>query len=588
MACSYSLLFPCEDCAAEPSSSPASMGEEAPAGADRGRGGDMLVNGIRGVKEWGSTPVEKAVDKYLAKLPAKLKRKFLTTVRIGLEDHIGKDAEIMVGSACSGSDIGFICTEVVVTKVCGLLGIDYKPKHVFACEVHLQKQAFLRTQFHPQYLFANVSDLKNKKAFDVISEQQVYIPMVLVFKAGFSCKSRTTLSSKAPKHLDCVQRNDPDAETAVTFDGVRGYVERARPAIVILENVQGLASKSSADADSDADFVVKSMLALGYWCKMFQFDCEHFGSCATRVRLYFVAVLIDQDLRMVTELAPQFDWLPGFFESMSIGPFDADNFILTDNEQFAYCENMCPFADIPSTKAARKDEAWQREHCDYFREHGIAWPPEITAQGTDFMEISPNNFYMRGSLLPRAAELLYYLHIRFPYTGQQIEFVDVAPTMARVVQHLSDGTSPWKTIASTITGGSFMCVRFSNGDSTFVRPLCAVEYFSLIGWDPRYFKPITETEAIIKNLSGNAFSAFAIMPTLMLAFAALGVKVGAATEIRDAIVKSYAPVVTPDCYDSDEGSDSPTGRFRRQPNGQYPSNAAERVALTAAAAAAET
>ena len=60
----------------------------------------------------------------------------------------------------------------------------------------------------------------------------------------------------------------------------------------------------------------------------------------------------------------------------------------------------------------------------------------------------------------------------------------------------------------------------------------------------------------MKNLSGNAFSAFAIMPTLMVGLAALGVKVGACTEIRDAIVRHNLPAPTTD-EDDDAQSVSP-------------------------------
>ena len=56
-----------------------------------------------------------------------------------------------------------------------------------------------------------------------------------------------------------------------------------------------------------------------------------------------------------------------------------------------------------------------------------------------------------------------------------------------------------------------------------VRPLLGIEVFQLIGWDFSYFTwPVQGTDALLRNMGGNAFSGFALMPMLMAGFAGLG------------------------------------------------------------------
>ena len=58
------------------------------------------------------------------------------------------------------------------------------------------------------------------------------------FIAGFVCKSVSTENNDRGNNRTCIA--DATGLTGRTFDGVRRYVERFRPKLVICENVMGL------------------------------------------------------------------------------------------------------------------------------------------------------------------------------------------------------------------------------------------------------------------------------------------------------------------------------------------------------------
>ena len=129
-------------------------------------------------------------------------------------------------------------------------------------------------------------------------------------------------------------------------------------------------------------------------------------------------------------------------------------------------------------------------------------------------------FYRMG-LGERAAELAWYLHVKFPMEADgECEWVDVNPTLGRVCH----SGRPWRRISPTMTGASQMMIRFVVNGRIVLRPQTGTESFALMGWHASYFRPTcVKTEGLLKNLAGNAYSAFAISPMLMLAFAGHGV-----------------------------------------------------------------
>ena len=123
-------------------------------------------------------------------------------------------------------------------------------------------------------------------------------------------------------------------------------------------------------------------------------------------------------------------------------------------------------------------------------------------------------FYRMG-LGDRAAELLVFLHLRYPMDQDaEIEWVDVNPSLGRCTH----SGKPWRHVCPTMTGASQMSVRYVKGNEIILRPQSGLESFALMGWHITYFAPLCcWTESLLKNMAGNAFSGFAITPMLMLA-----------------------------------------------------------------------
>ncbi len=161
---------------------------------------------------------------------------------------------------------------------------------------------------------------------------------------------------------------------------------------------------------------------------------------------------------------------------------------------------------------------WQDDHCERFRLRGLAWPVDFDAVANE-----ADLTFIRGSLSDRAAESLFYMHKSFPHTDKsEPEFGDVNVSLPRLVP--DEEKSPWKQMCPTMVGSAHMCVRYVNSTSgnIAVRPITPIEAFELIGWaecDLHLPVPIRGSTAI--NMAGNAFSAFAVVPALVLLFTGL-------------------------------------------------------------------
>ena len=90
-------------------------------------------------------------------------------------------------------------------------------QHEFCCELHEGKRQFLAQQFEPRYIFQDARELASCRAVDAKSGMPVQAPDVDWLMGGVSCKSRTPLSSRAQKTLNCIARGDLSTETALTL-----------------------------------------------------------------------------------------------------------------------------------------------------------------------------------------------------------------------------------------------------------------------------------------------------------------------------------------------------------------------------------
>jgi site-specific DNA-cytosine methylase len=435
---------------------------------------------------------------------------------------------VSYASACSGTDIAAICLEVFLNKTAEVLGLAVPLTHVYACEKNPLKQDFLRSQFSTSYMFGDVVDLGRQRSLDLLSNTEVLLPWSLVFTAGFSCKSRAQCSSRRVQNVNCLQQKDPEAETSVTYEGVKASLVRSRPLIFLLENVTALLEKTSPEHVSDADFIINDLQAFGYYVKLFRVDSENYGSRAVRARLYFIGWLVhrecdlSQQPALLNKLDTETRLAESIWQSIVIPPLPTEMFLIMDPAELESAIDLT-MEPAQKSKNGKKDPQWEGEHCAAFRTQGIPWPPQFgsASMAADWAS-SGTIFSDKGLNHERRVELLYFLHKSFPYPGHGVEYVDVNQSLGRSVG--TDFASPWRPSCPTMTGQSAMCVRYKLAEQLVVRPVSGVEAMQMAGWDMRYYKePIVASEAVLAEMAGNAFSGFAALPAIMVAFSVFGV-----------------------------------------------------------------
>jgi hypothetical protein len=94
---------------------------------------------------------------------------------------------------------------------------------LFSCNLHVPdviafQFKLLKTNFKPKRLFGDVADLGRRMATNILTGDESYVPWSALFTAGFSSKSRTSMSSKAAKNVNCLQNQDPETTSATLGD----------------------------------------------------------------------------------------------------------------------------------------------------------------------------------------------------------------------------------------------------------------------------------------------------------------------------------------------------------------------------------
>ena len=133
MICCYYLFASCEDVPVSASAGPWA----AKISAVAAESGSVASQKAASDRAQADTPLSTAVGMYYERMPSSAKRRHLMLARDGIQKGIESTDDhnfIGVASACSGTDIGVICLEVVLAMICGLVGISARVAHVFACE----------------------------------------------------------------------------------------------------------------------------------------------------------------------------------------------------------------------------------------------------------------------------------------------------------------------------------------------------------------------------------------------------------------------------------------------------------------------
>jgi hypothetical protein len=155
------------------------------------------------------------------------------------------ETQLSFGTACSGTDSP-VFVIAALRDLFGKSGVPIHMHHAFSCECDERKQKWIQASC-PQLttLFGDITQLCQRTALNVMSNELEPVPDVTIFIAGFSCKDVSNLNPNQSGHGGYVSH--ADGTTGITFDGVLGYVLLHNPKFIILENVMGLATSNNGD-----------------------------------------------------------------------------------------------------------------------------------------------------------------------------------------------------------------------------------------------------------------------------------------------------------------------------------------------------
>ena len=237
--------------------------------------------------------VSEAMLLWHKQLPPKLHVLYLKTLK-----QLAKAApELAVGSACSGSDIYWKVSEMLVDFLGTEHGVHLNFKHAMAAENDEKKISFLRSQFPLlRVLLQDVSDLNKPRPPNRVNHKPCFVPHLDGFIAGFSCASRAKVNCKRGQFKDCLQKQQ-SCSTNDTFEPIALCIMKTRPRFFLLENVEGITEKSKDEEMSDCDWICSQMRAEGFWCEPFVIEAQDYGSVPVRKRVYIMGVLLTEDTK---------------------------------------------------------------------------------------------------------------------------------------------------------------------------------------------------------------------------------------------------------------------------------------------------
>ncbi|KZO91677.1 hypothetical protein CALVIDRAFT_567992 [Calocera viscosa TUFC12733] len=177
-----------------------------------------------------------------------------------------------VATMCSGTESPLLALKMLDDACFSQHGIRLRTNHIFSCEIVDYKQAYIERNFQPKILFRDVCELGNEMASTAYGSQKKVPLECNILIAGTSCVDYSTLNNKQQKITD-------NGESGRTFRGMMGYVRRARPEIIILENV----------CKAPWEQIVKYFQDEGYAATFSRFDTKDFYIPHTRNRVYLIA-----------------------------------------------------------------------------------------------------------------------------------------------------------------------------------------------------------------------------------------------------------------------------------------------------------
>jgi len=346
-------------------------------------------------------------------------------------------AAFKVGSDCSGSD--------AVWEALGHLTARWDS--MLRCHCHFQKEfcsehpgkegntprSFLFLNSKPRVMFRDMCDRKST-GFCSISHGRVAVPRVDLYSAGWVCRddSNARFVNRRPV---TVSLSDSAGDSTRTLHSSMDYIRSARPSIAILENT---VKKSNIRVAVTLLHQIPR-----YAVVVFKANSRSFNTCASRPRMYIVAINLDS----ITITTPLSTWA-SILSSMSSGMPTAEmkNCLLPDDHP-----HVRQF--LQELKGALVDRGWgkckklhERSRQAFYRKYDVRLPG---VQGLRETILSMPGHKDLSVLTPRQLDI-YGLHLQAAkiVLGTRLEkhdmVIDVTNNITLAAcKHLGrSGTSP--------------------------------------------------------------------------------------------------------------------------------------------------
>ncbi|KAG8925515.1 hypothetical protein FRC02_009614 [Tulasnella sp. 418] len=396
--------------------------------------------------------------------------------------------KLRVATMCSGTESPLLALDLICRTLKRDHGVKLDIEHVFSCEIVPWKQAYIERNFHPPILFRDVTELGQEEATTAYGAKAVVPLNVDVLIAGTSCVDYSTLNNNK-------QDIEAKGESGETFRGMMGWVKRAKPEIVILENV------CSAPWEKVKEYFNQSK----YSATFARFDTKNYYIPHTRTRVYLFAVRQKQDWTRTEK------WMKTIksLERPASAPYDAfllatddpriqlgreklvkEEFSRQKNHEWAKCETR-------HTRARNDEQIGNRRPLTNWSENGtckmhdfawIDWAASQVDRVWDLMDIS----FMRGAL-----------------KGYDSTYKSILWNLSQNVDRQIG--SSIQGICPCLTPSMIAYLNYRGG------PMLGIEALSLQGLPVDELILTRETEDNLADLAGNAMSATVVGAAMIAA-----------------------------------------------------------------------
>ena len=306
-----------------------------------------------------------------------------------MQQHIAKfiydcDGVLQVGTGCSGTDLILTVLNSLSDYWKQVWDLKLQVEHTFSVEKEEFKQKFILQHHSPSALFSDITTLTDGPQVNLISGEEIDVPTVTLWVSGFECDNFSGLSSdfRSGSTVGCV--SDNTGKSGRTATGCLKYIVKARPPLVILENVKNLGGGSALGEKLSTDLhqVIAVMNRAGYVVHYEVLAPTTYGCPQSRDRLYIFAVLVSQE--PVEQLDHGFAMphfmrqLPLFLRAFRIPTRELSEFLLDHDNYWVerWIQAQREVRRSSGNSGGEKDKKFEVDHLAAYRQMGLTWPPD--------------------------------------------------------------------------------------------------------------------------------------------------------------------------------------------------------------------